>query len=491
MSLCRNLVGNVAVITAKAGIGGISALGAGRLGYGSLVLMRAGGNCEIGCRTVGILKSGVILNLNLIAVLGEVKHSYHTLGALSVFSIHGLRIYEHLSHLVAVIADLLSNYYVVGIGVTANDHSDIWMLAQELVPKIVSRIVVGIVRGSVARLASLAESTVALEILVSGNDYAVIRMRCDNLVCPNENVILSSVVKTKKKIINRACLEGMINIVYSTLLVIAGDIARISLVIREVPVKELDAVVTVAANERVRNLAVHKADSLLSGSPLSVCSRLLIILVTYVNAVLGDVTKSDNVLNILGGLIIEYPLINIFKEFGILICYSLSVTDKSKAVGIVVIDRLYVLSLPKKLLVVSVISVAGEICKVGVCIIGIDLVCRDKLGLVKIACVVSSDLLSASHVGVKTELLNEALEVLILSVFPILAVTLCITERGISTDQELLIESVVCISNYILGNGLLKLAVNVAARLATLNVVNNSKMLPSTCSKIYICKSMV
>ena len=359
MSLSRNLVGNIAIITAKAGMGGISALGAGRLGYGSLVLMRAGGNGEIGCRTVGILKSGVILNLNLIAVLGEVKHSYHTLGALSVFSIHGLRVYEHLSHLVAVIADLLSNYYVVGIGVTANDHSDIGMLAQELVPKIVSRIVVGIVRGSVARLASLAESTVALEILVSGNDYAMIRMRCDNLVCPNENVILSSVVKTKKKIINRACLEGMINIVYSTLLVVAGDIARISLVIREVLVKELDAVVTVAANERVRNLAVHKADSLLSGSPLSVCSRLLIILVTYVNAVLGDVTKSDNVLNILGGLIIEYPLINIFKEFGILICYSLSVTDKSKAVGIVVIDRLYVLSLPKKLLVVSVISVAG------------------------------------------------------------------------------------------------------------------------------------
>ena len=126
-----------------------------------------------------------------------------------------------------------------------------------------------------------------------------------------------------------------------------------------------------------------------------------------------------------------------------------------------------------------------------VCILGIDLISGDKTGVIKRACIVRSDLTVGSHIGVKTNLLDEALEVLVLSVLPILAVALCITKCGISTDKELLIKNVFAICNDVLGNGLLELAVNVAARLTGRGVVNDSKVLPGTGSQIYVCESVV
>ena len=249
--------------------------------------------------TVGILKSGIILNLNLGAVLGEVKHSYHALGALTVFSIHSLGVYKDLGYLITVVSGLLGNDNVVGIRVTADNHRDVGMLREELIPKIVSGVIVGVVRSSVSGFASDAESSVTLHIVVSSNDYLMIGMSGNNLVCPHENVILGSVVKAKKEIINGSRLEGVVNVIYSSLLIVSGDIVGVSRVVAEILIKELDTVVTVTADKRIRNLAVHKRDSILCGGPLSICSCFLIVGVSYVYTVLGYITKSDNVLNIL------------------------------------------------------------------------------------------------------------------------------------------------------------------------------------------------
>ena len=287
---------------------------------------------EAGSGAIGILNSGIVLNLNLGSVLGEVKHSYHTLGTLTVFCIHSLRIYENLSNLVAVVTDLLVNNNVIRIGVTANYHRDVRMLGKELVPKIVSRIVIRIVCGCVARLTVNAEISVTLHIMVSGNDYTMVGMSSNNLVCPNENIVLSSVVKAKKEVINRTCLEGVVNVVYFTLLVVAGYVIGISLVLCKVLVEEINAVVTVTADKRVRNLAIHKGDSLLSGGPFCIRSGLVVVLVSNVNTVLGDITKSDNVLNIFRRLIVKNPLINILEKLRILISNSLCVTYERQAV---------------------------------------------------------------------------------------------------------------------------------------------------------------
>ena len=212
---------------------------------------------------------------------------------------------------------------------------------------------------------------------------------------------------------------------------------------------------------------------------------------SFVYTVLGDIAKTDNVLNVLCILVIDDPIINGLKLLGILVVDGLSVADEREAVRIVVLDRLYVLSLPQELLVVSVISVAGKVGKICICILGIKLISRDKLGLVNAAVKVSRDLLSASYVGVETELLDKALEVLVLSVLPILTVALGIAERGISTDKELLVERIVAVGNNVFGKSLLKLAVYVAACLTARNVMNYNEVLPCACSEIHVGESVV
>ena len=93
-------------------------------------------------------------------------------------------------------------------------------------------------------------------------------MRRDNLVCPNEHVILGAVVKTEDHIVYLTNLEGVVNVVYSALLVVAGDVSSVSLVICEILIEHLDAVVSVTADKRVRKLAVHQSDSFLCICPL-------------------------------------------------------------------------------------------------------------------------------------------------------------------------------------------------------------------------------
>ena len=138
-------------------------------------------------------------------------------------------------------------------------------------------------------------------------------------------------------------------------------------------------------------------------------------------------------------------------------------------------------------------TVAGYVLDVVVCTLGGNLIARDKtsIGLIEVACIVGSDLVCTSHIGIETNLLDEALEVLVLSVFPIFTVTLCITQRCISTYQELLIQCIVTVCQNILGNGLLKLTVDITTCLTTLNIVHDSEVLPSTSSKIYVSKSVV
>ena len=74
---------------------------------------------------------------------------------------------------------------------------------------------------------------------------------------------------------------------------------------------------------------------------------------------------------------------------------------------------------------------------------------------------------------------------------PVLIVALCVTQSGIATDQELLIKSVVAVSENVLGKSLLKLAVNVATYLTVRYVVYDSEMLPRTGSEIYVGKSVI
>ena len=315
-------------------------------------------------------------------------------------------------------------------------------------------------------------------------------MRRNNIVCPYEHVVLGAVVKAKKEVVNLTNPEGVVNVVYSALLVVAADILKIGLVSAEVLVEHLDAVVTVTADEGVRNDAVHKGYSLLGVNPLLIGLGLGIVLMAFVYAKLGDITKTYYVLNVLRILVVNYPLIDVLEELGILVVDGLSVTDERKAVCVFT-NGLYVFLLPKELLIVSVVAVAGEVGKVGICVGGIDFISRDKLGLIKSACVVCGNLSVASYVGVEAELLNEALEVLVLSILPILTVTLCITECGISTDEELLLKRLVTVIKHVLGNGLLELAVYVATRLTASGIVNDGEMLPSAGSEVNVGESVV
>ena len=495
MALCSNSITYVAIVTNGTGVGGVAIFCTCRSSYIRCIIMSTGSNGELVSSdgTVGILKSGIILNLNLGAVLGEVKHCYHTLVFLTVLSIHSLRVYKYLSYDVAVVTGLRVDNYVIRIGMAADNHRDVGMLSEELIPKIVSGVIVGVVRSSVSGFASDAESSVTLHIVVSSNDYSMIRMCGNNLVCPNENVILSAVVERKKKVINGSCSEGVVNVVYSSLLVISGDIVGISRVVAEILVVKLNAVVAVTADKRIRNLAVHKGDSFLCGSPLGIGFSLIVIFMSNVYTELGDVTKSNNVLNIFGSLIIEDPLIHVLKKRGILIGDGLCIAYERKAIRILLIGKVNVLILPKHLLILYIVSVAGKIGYIGVSVCLGKLVTGKKvsIGSIKAACIVSRDLISTSYVGICTDLLDKALEIMVLTVLPILAISLCMAHYGISTDQELLVNNFTAICRYVLGESLLENTVDIAVNLAISNIVNYCKMHPGSQSDVYVSKSVV
>ena len=335
------------------------------------------GNCEIITGIICTLDGGVILYLNTLSVGREMKHSNHTLGAVVVFSIHALGVNEYLRDLVAVIADLLCYHNAVNVGMSADNHRDVGMLAKELIPKLVSRIILGVVSRGVAALPRLGKSSVTLHILMCSNDNAMIRMCGNYVVCPSEHRILSAVVKAKKKVINLADLEGVVNVIYSTLLIVSRDIRKIGIVRAKVFIEHLNTVVTVTANKRVRKLTIHHSNSRLSIYPLLIGLRLGVVRMSFVHAVLGNVAKTDNVLNVHCILVIDDPLINILKKLGVLIVNGLSVANDGKAVRIVTYG-LYVFLLPKELLIVSIISVTGKILKACIRILRINLVCRDK-----------------------------------------------------------------------------------------------------------------
>ena len=195
-----------------------------------------------------------------------------------------------------------------------------------------------------------------------------------DLICPHENIVLGSVIKAKKQIINGSRLECVVNVVNSSFLIVSCDVACISFVIGKVLIEEFNSVVTVTTNKRIRDLAVHKRDRFLSGLPLSLRSCFFVVSMSYVYAVLGYITKSDNVLNILGWLIVQNPLVYILEKFRILICNRLCITDDRKTVGIVLIGKFYVFLFPKELLICRCISVTRYIFKISVCILRRDLI---------------------------------------------------------------------------------------------------------------------
>ena len=358
MSELRYLVFNVAVATYRASISCITTVLTVGSGYNRFICMSSGRKSESCAWTVCVLNGGVILNLNVSSILREIEHSNHSFGSLSVFGIHSLRIYKNLSYLISVNTGILGYNYVIRIRMTAYNHCYIRMLAQELIPKLVSGIIVRIICCRVSLFTRCAECSVTLHIVVSGNYHLMVGMSGNNLVCPHENVILSSVVETKEKIINATHLEGVVNVIYSPLFIISCDIVGISLMICKVLIEEFNTIVTVATNKGIRDLAVHKRDCFLCGSPLSIRSCFIIVCMSDVHTVLGYIAKTYDVLNVFGCLIIKNPLIDILKKLGVLVGNSLSITYKSNAIRIVVLNRLYVLCLPKKLLVCRSITVA-------------------------------------------------------------------------------------------------------------------------------------
>ena len=316
-------------------------------------------------------------------------------------------------------------------------------------------------------------------------------MCCNDLICPYKHIILGAVVKAEDHIVYLADFEGVVNVVYSSLLVISAHVGKVALVSTEILIEHLDTVVTVTANERVRKDAIHHSNSFLSSSPLIVRACLGVVLMSYVHTELGDVAKTDNVLDILSILIADDPLVDLLELFGILIGYGLSIAYNSKAVCIGIICKLNIFLFPKQLLVICIISVAGQVLKIGICVLGIDPVSEKELGAVKRTGIVCGNLAIASHIGVEAELLDKALEILIISVFPILAVALCVTQGGISTYKELLVEGTAAVSNHVFDHGLLKLTVNVATCLTCRHIVNYREMLPCSGSEIYVGKSMI
>ena len=129
--LCSNGITYIAIVTNGTGVCGVASFCTCRSGYIRCIIMSTGCNGELVSSdgTVGILNSGVILYLNISAVLGEVKHCYHALVFLGMLSIHSLRIYKYLSNLVAVVTGLLGNDNIIGIRMTADYHRDVGMLA--------------------------------------------------------------------------------------------------------------------------------------------------------------------------------------------------------------------------------------------------------------------------------------------------------------------------------------------------------------------------
>ena len=174
-----SLISNVAIATRGASIRGVTAVSTVGISHYRLVIVRVGavGNGKVITRIVGTLDGGVILYLNALSVSREVKHSNHTLGAVVIFSIHALRVDEDLCNLIAVKRGLLSHENAVNVGVSADNHRYVGVLREELIPKLISRVVVGIVSSRVSALPGLTKSSVALEILVSGNDNAMVGVR--------------------------------------------------------------------------------------------------------------------------------------------------------------------------------------------------------------------------------------------------------------------------------------------------------------------------
>ena len=108
------------------------------------------GNGKVLGGIVSALDGGVVLNLHVLSVLGEVKHSNHALRAVVILCVHSLGVNEYLSNLVAVVTGLLGGQNAVNVGVTADNHTNIRMLAEELIPQAVCGVVGGIVCGGVA-----------------------------------------------------------------------------------------------------------------------------------------------------------------------------------------------------------------------------------------------------------------------------------------------------------------------------------------------------
>ena len=149
---CIGVIGNVAVLTYGTGIGGVAcmlAVGRGNIGA-KVMCLGAVGKSEVIAGIVSTLDGGIVFYLNVLSVGREIKHSNHTLGTMIILGIHSLGVNEYLSNLVAVVSNLLVNNNAVYVGVSADDHRDVGMLAEELIPKAVSRIVGRIVSGSVA-----------------------------------------------------------------------------------------------------------------------------------------------------------------------------------------------------------------------------------------------------------------------------------------------------------------------------------------------------
>ena len=215
---------------------------------------------------------------------------------------------------------------------SAHYHTDVCMLADEFIPDIVSVIICGIIIGlrRTVSLTRLKQGAVLFHISVCGDYNSVVRMSGNHFVCPGKNVVLCSEIKAKDHIIHVTYLKRVVNVFYSSRLIVSAYVIRISRVRGKVGIEELNSVVSCASYKAVRQYSVHHRNGFLCRSPLLVSSFLIIVLMTRINSVFGYVSESDNVLNVLFGLVIDYPLIKILKLSGVVVGYGLGVTDNCK-----------------------------------------------------------------------------------------------------------------------------------------------------------------
>ena len=218
---------------------------------------------------------------------------------------------------------------------TAEHESYIFVLTHQLLPHLYTVIGFGVARRVGRILLALKPAAVTGEISVSVDNYSVRGVSRDDLARPRENVVVCAVIKEHNEVFCLADGEFCIGVVDLVCLIEAlaliGDIGigKLCLIVgsSKVGIKGAARIV-VSTDKVVRKLAVELGDS-----------RLCMLPVCCVGVVIGDVSESENVLDLLALLVGKYPIIELSGIVGsvlnVVLYHILSITDDSKGIRVI------------------------------------------------------------------------------------------------------------------------------------------------------------